>query len=116
VFQARPVQQRKGHTVLSSQSGGFFFVFGFFFFFLFCFVFFLPKLSLQKGTKPTDHGNSAPMQRGKCQALVDFGAWAGDKTPTKSNFPSFNRYQGDRILLQENSKGWENYALHALFP
>lgn len=60
------------------------------------------------------------MQRGKCQALVDFGAWAGGRggngTPTKSNFPSFNRYQGDRILLQENSKGWENYALHALFP
>lgn len=66
--------------------------------------------------KLTAYESSALMQNGKCQVLVEFRTWAKDRIPTKSNFPSFNRYQGDRILLQENSKGWENYALHALFP
>lgn len=66
--------------------------------------------------KLTAYGNPALMQKGKCQVLLEFRTWAKDGIPTKSNFPSFNRYQGDRILLQENSRGWENYALHALFP
>lgn len=55
--------------------------------------------------KQTSYGNPALMQRGKCQVLVEFRDWARDRIPTKSNFPSFNRYQGDRIRLQENSKG-----------
>lgn len=77
-------------------------------------VVFLQKLPLHKGSQGA--GAQCWCKAGKCQALVDFWAWMGDRTPTKSNFPRFNRYHGDRILLQENSKGWENYALHALFP